>query len=166
MDIMMIVEVVNGLGTVLIAGAVAYIAYRQFHNQKTQNAFQNRMLEQDLRIKLLQQRASVIEDFRLVYDHYFREAGLDEDGVSKMISVSQRGALLFHDDISRKIEQLADKLLQHRIVSRRLAALLEHDPRGIYQAKVKEQSDLEDSILDSLDPLLKDLVSGAKVQLG
>jgi hypothetical protein len=165
MDFQQVLQAINGIGTLLVAVVVAVIGYRQFRSQQAQNNFQNRIVEQDLRIKLLEQRAGVIDDFRTIYSHYFKAAGLDDDGISKMLSVSQRGALLFHSNISNEINELTDDLLKHKIVSRRVAALLEHDPRGIYQQKVEEQMNLEDSIWDKLTPLLATLVSEAKVQL-
>ena len=165
MDIPTWIAAINGIGTLLVAGAVAVLGYRQFDSDRKFKAFQQKALEHDLRIKLLSERAALIEQFRGIYGEYFREAKIDSESMSKMIYLSQKGQLLFKEDLSRQIGSLTDNLLKHVYLSTRVSKLLEYDPRNEYQKKVDEQFSVENKIWDSLKPILDNMVSESRVTL-
>jgi len=159
------ISALNGVGTLMVAIAVAWLGFHQYRSDQLFRAAQTNLLRQDLRVKLLGERSAVIEDFRSIQAQHFREAVLDDEGIQRVSRVTQRAALLFGQELSGEINELSDVLLKHKIVSRRVAALLEHDPQGRYQKKVDEQFDLEERIWSSLGPLSDKLVAESRVSL-
>ena len=159
------VDAINGVGTLIVAVVVAFVGYRQFRSDQLFKDVQTRLLQQDLRIKLLSDRSAVIEDYRLIQAQHFRAVRLDQEGIQTVFRLTQRAALLFGEELSTEIDKFGDALLSHEIVTKRVAALLEHDPNGQYHAKLDEQFELEDRIFGSLTPLLENLITETRVHL-
>jgi hypothetical protein len=144
---------------VLAVGAAMYVARKQTGIQNRQT----RLIENDLKIQLLDKRSECVASMRKIYHAWQREMELSDDDWKEFYFLSQDVILLYPKDVTKKLDDAMSGIFwakQHHKRSH------QYHQRGKTEEADKRLEDAfaeEDKVMKIMPTLLDELIAYTRV---
>lgn len=139
--------------------AAAWVGWNQLQLQKRQT----QLIEDDLKIQLLERRAACVSDMREIYWAYMRNAKFSEDEMFKFHKLLEQAELLFPPKVSSKLDEAIKAAFWSERHYRRALDLQNTGENAKADEKLELHFSLDDKVFQLLPELLHDLVLHTRV---
>jgi hypothetical protein len=104
----------DAVATFLVGIAAVYAAWKVGENQIEIQQRQTRLIENDLKIQLLEKRAACIDEMRQISDAWFRNADLSNEEWSRFLTLHDKAQLLFSPAVTKKLDEASTAIFHSK----------------------------------------------------
>jgi hypothetical protein len=144
---------------ILAVGAASWVGWNQLQLQKRQT----RLIENDLKIQLLEKRSACVKSMREIHYAWGREMHLSDDDWTKFYSLSQDAILLYPKKVTQKLDKAVDGIFWAKQHYRRSQILNDRGEQNLATEKLEKSSAEEDKVMKIMPEILDELIANTRV---
>jgi hypothetical protein len=146
---------------VLAVGAASWVGWNQLQLQKRQT----RLIENDLKIQLLEKRTICVNDMRDIHYAWMRNAKLSNEEMFKFHKLMEQAKLLFPARVTQKLDEAVSATFWSEQLRRRAYDLSHTGDKASADSKLEQSFAEEDKVFRLMPELLGDLVEHTRVDV-
>jgi hypothetical protein len=144
---------------VLAVGAASWVGWNQLQLQKRQT----RLIENDLKIQLLERRTICVGDMREIYWAWMRNAKLSDEEMHKFYKLMEQAQLLFPVRVTAKLDEAVSATFWAKQHLRRAYDFNKSGESSKADERLEQSFAEEDKVMKLMPELLNDLVDHTRV---
>jgi hypothetical protein len=147
-----------------LTGILAVVAAVHVGRKQTKiQERQTRLIENDLKISLLETRTKCVSDMREIYWAWMRYAKLSQEEMHKFYKLMEQAQLMFPLAVSKKLDDLVDATFWSEQHYQRSQIYNDRGEQDLANDRLEKSFAEEDKVMKLMPELLKELVDHTRV---